>query len=111
MVSHPQHVVLTHLRQTVRPREPAVPPDGDLLRRFARRHDEAAFGELLSWHGLMVLRVGRRMLHQQQDAEYVFQATFLTLTRKTGSIRKGASVGCWLHRVARLLALRVRWTA
>src|SRR5262249_14170170 len=59
-------------------------------------------------HGAMVLATCRRVLHHQQDAEDAFQAAFLVLVRKAGSIRKGQSVGGWLFQVAHRLALRAR---
>src|SRR5215831_2299381 len=82
--------------------------DGELLHRFSRRGDEAAF-EVLVWrYGPLVARVGRRMLRSEQDAEDVFQATFLTLARKAGSVAKRSSLGAWLHQVAFRNALRAR---
>ena len=59
-------------------------------------------------HGGMVLGVARRVLHHQQDAEDVFQATFLILARKATSIRRQESVGAWLHQVAQRVALKAR---
>jgi RNA polymerase sigma factor (sigma-70 family) len=82
--------------------------DTQLLERFTARREEAAFTALLRRHGPMVLGVSRRILHTVQDAEDVFQATFLLLARKAGSIRKQSSVGCWLHGVAHRLALRAK---
>src|SRR5436309_14425715 len=82
--------------------------DAELLRRFADRRDEAAFAALVRRHGPMVLRVARGVLADPHAAEDVFQATFLALARRPGSIRKGDSIGCWLHGVARRLALKVR---
>src|SRR5437660_12760083 len=82
--------------------------DGELLGRFADRGDEDAFAALLQRHGPMVLRVCRRALHPAQDAEDVFQATFLLLARKAGSIRKRGSVASWLYGVACRLAHKVR---
>jgi RNA polymerase sigma factor (sigma-70 family) len=85
--------------------------DADLLERYARSRDEAAF-ELLLWrHGPMVLGVCRRLLRRREDAEDAFQATFLTLVRKAGSVRRGGAVGAWLYRVAYRVALRMRATA
>jgi RNA polymerase sigma factor (sigma-70 family) len=82
--------------------------DAELLRRYAGARDEAAF-ELLLWrHGPMVLGVCRRLLRRSQDAEDAFQATFLTLVRKAGSVRNGEAVGAWLYRVAYRIALRAR---
>jgi RNA polymerase sigma factor (sigma-70 family) len=59
----------------------------------------------------MVLRVARRVLPDRNDAEDVFQATFIAFARAAGSIRRGASVSSWLHGVAHRLALKVRAAA
>jgi DNA-directed RNA polymerase specialized sigma24 family protein len=72
------------------------------------RREELAFDALLRRHGSMVLSVSRRVLHHAQDAEDVFQATFLLLARKAASIRKRDSLACWLHGVAHRLALKAR---
>jgi Sigma-70 region 2 len=65
--------------------------DGQLLDRFVSREgedSEAAFEALMHRHGPMVLRVCRRMLRDSQDAEDAFQATFLVLAHRAGSIRR-----------------------
>jgi RNA polymerase sigma factor (sigma-70 family) len=83
-------------------------PDAELLRRFAETRDEAAF-ELLVWrHGGMVLGTCRRVLGRSVDADDAFQATFLALARRAGSVRRGESLPGWLHRVALRSALRLR---
>src|SRR5437899_8428056 len=81
--------------------------DARLLERFAADRDQGAFAILVRRHGLLVWRACRHVL-DQQDAEDVFQATFLTLARKAGSIRRKESVGPWLFGVARRLAMNLR---
>lgn len=103
--------VLHYLRRLAGARNHSPLSDGQLLRRFALAHDEAAFEALLSRHGAMVLGVSRRVLRNQQDAEDVFQAAFLVLARKATSICKQGSVGSWLHGVAHRLALKVKTEA
>src|SRR5436309_2789181 len=77
MTSGPLDVVLRHLRTVVAAESATTQTDGQLLRRFAAGRDEAAFAVLLKRHGPMVLGVSRRVLRSVQDAEDVFQATFL----------------------------------
>ena len=82
--------------------------EGQLLRRFALDRDEAAFEALVSRHGPMVLGTCRRMLADPFDVEDAFQATFLVLARRAGSIQDGDRLGPWLHGVARRVATRSR---
>ena len=100
--------VLRHLRRVVVHHHEGGLSDAQLLERFAKKSDEAAF-ELLVWrHGPMVMAVGRRVLHNMHNAEDVFQATFLALVRQAGSIRRRGAVGAWLHQVAYRVALRAK---
>src|SRR5262245_54574182 len=108
MAHRPAGPVLRHLYTLAGAASDAEAPDAELLRRFAARRDEAAFAALVRRHGPMVLRVARGALADPHAAEDVFQAAFLALARSPGAIRKGASLGCWLHGVARRLALKVR---
>ena len=85
--------------------------DQQLLADFSARRDEAAFAELVARHGPMVLRVCRRVLHHEQDAEDAFQATFLVLAQCLGSIRKREALSDWLHGVAYRTALNARRSA
>src|SRR5262245_46300595 len=82
--------------------------DRDLLRRFARDQDGAAFDALVKRHGLMVFNTCRRVLGNQADAEDACQATFLVLARKAASARWQASVASWLYATARQVALNAR---
>jgi RNA polymerase sigma factor (sigma-70 family) len=82
--------------------------DGRLLERFIATREEAAFEALLRRHGPMVLGVCRRVLHREQDAEDAFQAAFLVLVRKAGSLSAKESVGNWLYGVAFRTAQKAR---
>jgi RNA polymerase sigma factor (sigma-70 family) len=86
----------------------AASPDGELVERFAGRGDGEAFAEIVRRHGAMVLDVCRRILRHDQDAEDVFQAVFLVLSRRAWALRRKEAVGPWLFGVAHRLALRAR---
>jgi len=86
--------------------------DSQLLDRFLDRTDpeasEAAFSELIERHGPMVLSLCRRHLGETQDAHDAFQATFLVLVRKAGSIRNRDALGSWLFGIASRVARQAR---
>lgn len=82
--------------------------DALLLERFVRQNDEAAFGQLVQRHGPMVLGVCRRMLADANLADDAFQATFLLLIQKAGSLRQPERLAGWLHGVACKIASRTR---
>jgi RNA polymerase sigma factor (sigma-70 family) len=111
MASHPLQDFIRRLRRARSVAEGDHLTDAQLLERFNRQRDEAAF-EVLVWrHGTLVLNVARRVLRHVPDIEDVFQATFLTLARKASAIRRGTSLSSWLYKVAYRLALRVREAA
>jgi RNA polymerase sigma factor (sigma-70 family) len=82
--------------------------DAELLNRFASQGDESAFAALLARHGPMVFGVCRRVLRNSNDAEDAFQATFLILARKAGSLRRPEALASWLYGTARHLASTAR---
>ena len=97
MANQPAVTLLRYLRGIMPgPRDDQV-SDRDLVVRFVRHRDEAAFAALLRRHGPMVLRLCRRLLHDEHEAEDVFQATFLALARQAPSIRKPEAVAGWLQ--------------
>jgi polysaccharide biosynthesis/export protein len=85
--------------------------DRQLVERFVSGRDasaEAAFEVLVQRHGPMVLRVCRNVLGDATDAQDAFQATFLVLVKRSGSIRRLESLGSWLYGVACRVAARAR---
>jgi RNA polymerase sigma factor (sigma-70 family) len=83
--------------------------DRQLLERFIHQRDTAAFEMIVVRHGPMVLRVCSSLLHDHpHDAQDAFQATFVVLVQRSGSIRRLDSLGNWLFGVACRAAARVR---
>jgi RNA polymerase sigma factor (sigma-70 family) len=82
--------------------------EGQLLERFVQSRDEMAFEMLLERHGPMVLGVCRQWLSDPNDVDDAFQATFLVLVRKAGSLRQRELLGNWLYGVASRVAARAR---
>ncbi len=101
------HPVLRHVYTLAAPHA-AGSGDAELLARFAARRDEGAFALLVRRHGPMVLAVCRRVLRDADAADDAFQATFLVLARKAGSLARPELLGHWLYRVAVRTAGRLR---
>jgi RNA polymerase sigma factor (sigma-70 family) len=82
--------------------------DAELVKKAISARDESAFEAIVRRHGQMVYRVCWRVLQSDHDAEDAFQATFLVLPQKILSVRKRASLACWLHGVAHRVALKAK---
>ena len=85
--------------------------DRALLARFVDRLDEGAelaFEVLVRRHGPMVLRVSEQLLDDRHAAEDAFQAVFLVLARRAGSIRRPERLAPWLYGVALRTAKEAR---
>jgi RNA polymerase sigma factor (sigma-70 family) len=90
---------------------PADACDADLLDRYVCGRDEAAFAALVQRHGPMVHRLCQRLVDDAHAAEDAFQATFLILARRAGSIRRRGSLAAWLYGTARRVCFRARTSA
>jgi RNA polymerase sigma factor (sigma-70 family) len=110
MAERQLRAVLDHIRSVAIAQGPDR-GDPELLGAFVAGKDQAAFTTLVKRHGPMVLGVCRRVLHQDQDAEDAFQATFLLLAQRGPTIRKPKSLASWLHGVAYRMAYQAKRTA
>jgi len=110
MATNQTSKVIQHLRSTVLLQDGAGLTDGQLLDRFIEQRDDVAFAALVKRHGPMVWGVCRRILGRHHDAEDAFQAAFLVLFRKAGSVRPSQMVANWLYGVAHQTALQARRT-
>jgi RNA polymerase sigma factor (sigma-70 family) len=100
--------LLRFLRELSVPRGQCRLGDAELLERFVAHQDEAAFAALVQRHGPLVWRVCRAVLRHDQEAEDAFQATFVILARKAGSVRDPKALSAWLHGVAAQIARRAQ---
>jgi RNA polymerase sigma factor (sigma-70 family) len=100
--------VCRHLRKLAGAPDAATATDSQLLQRFLRDRDEAAFAALVKRHGGLVLGVCRRVLGNHADAEDAFQATFLVLAKRATSIRSVTALASWLYGTAYRCALEIR---
>lgn len=111
MKSRQNEAILGHVQQLFGAGTLVGMAEGQLLERFSSRRDEVALEVLVARHGPMVLGVCRRILSDPHDVEDAFQATFLVLVRKAGSLRRRDLLGNWLHGVAHRVAVRARANA
>jgi RNA polymerase sigma factor (sigma-70 family) len=98
----------TTKQSTTKPGDIRALRDDQLLSRFFSERDDAAFAAILERHGPLVYGVCQRVLCDANDAEDAFQATFLVLVRKGGTLRDPSRLASWLYGVAHRIARKVR---
>ena len=104
----PLSAVLEFLQKTRASHELRGLADAELLTRFLTDQEEGAFAALVHRHGPMIMGVCQRILGERHGAEDAFQATFLVLVRRAGTIHKNRPLANWLYGVARRVALKAR---
>src|SRR5438445_993589 len=99
---------LVHLLRTrVAPPESESVSDGELLERYVRSRDEAAF-ELVVWRHACMVRAQCRRFLPEHDADDAFQVVFLVLARKAGRLcTRRESVGGYLWTVTHHTAAKM----
>src|SRR5215468_9286005 len=95
-----KNLLLDQIRRMATQQQLRQMPDRELLVQFAGQGNEAASRILMDRYGKMVLRVCKRILGNDHDAEDAYQATFFVLASKAGSQSWQESVASWLHGVA-----------
>src|SRR5207247_3928527 len=84
--------------------------DSELLRAYAERGSEAAFGELVARYLDLVYSTAVRQVNDIHLAQDVTQSVFVALARKAGKMRHPFLAG-WLYRSACFESANVRRTA
>lgn len=79
--------------------------DHELLQRYARTGDQAAFTELVARHLNLVYSAAHRQVRPPQLAEEVAQSVFLDLARRARDFPSGQPLAPWLHVVTRRTAV------
>jgi RNA polymerase sigma factor (sigma-70 family) len=71
--------------------------DGELLRQWAERRADHAFGMIVSRHLGFVQQAARRVCGNEALAAEAVQLTFITLARKAALVSRHPSIAGWLH--------------
>jgi RNA polymerase sigma factor (sigma-70 family) len=111
MAGAPTEVCLTHAGHRIDRSSVESRTDEELLAAFLQRgaaEAEEAFRALVVRHGPMVLGVCRHVLGRDHDAEDSFQAVFLVLARRAGTIRDRRLLASWLYEVAYRISVKAR---
>jgi RNA polymerase sigma factor (sigma-70 family) len=73
--------------------------DDDTLLAALKAGDEQAFETLVRLYGGRMLAVARRFVRNDDDAQDVVQAAYLSAFRSVGQFEGQCLVGTWLHRI------------
>ena len=84
---------------------PAVRIDETALIRSAQQGDELAFEELVRLYDQNVLRLALNLLRSPEDANDIYQETFLRVYKNLQTFRFDCSFSTWLYRIATNLCL------
>lgn len=74
--------------------------DATALIRAAQGGDRAAFEALICQFDRSILQLSRRLAATEQDAEEIYQETFLKAYRSLHRFRFGCAFSTWLYRIA-----------
>jgi len=83
----------------------AVRMDETALIRSAQRGDEHAFEELVRLYDQNVLRLALNLLRSPEDANDIYQETFLRVYKNLQTFRFDCNFSTWLYRIATNLCL------
>ena len=83
----------------------AVRMDETALIRSAQQGDERAFEELVRLYDQNVLRLALNLLRSPEDANDIYQETFLRVYKNLQTFRFDCSFSTWLYRIATNLCL------
>ena len=78
---------------------PSVPVDDTVLVRRAQQGDTAAFEELVRNYDGRVLRLAMHLTDSTEDAQDIYQETFLRAYRNIGRFRFECSFYTWIYRI------------
>jgi RNA polymerase sigma-70 factor (ECF subfamily) len=81
--------------------------DESALIRAAQQGDERAFEELVRQYDQSVLRLALNLLRSPEDANDIYQETFLRVYRNLHKFRYDCSFHTWLYRIVTNLCLDV----
>jgi RNA polymerase sigma-70 factor, ECF subfamily len=85
--------------------QPALKADESDLIRAAQKGDERAFEQLVRLYDQNVLRLALNLLRSPEDANDIYQETFLRVYKSLHTFRFDCSFHTWLYRITTNLCL------